>query len=89
MQDISIHSRLDVTTVVISISDENDNSPVFNPSYYNISISEDTAVGRELLRIQAVDHDSTTNGALTHSIESGNDHSTFFLDESKGSLSGH
>lgn len=86
VQDISIHSRLDVTTVVISISDENDNSPVFNPSYYNISISEDTAVGRELLRIQAVDHDSTANGALTYSIESGNDHSTFFLDESKGFL---
>ena len=86
VQDMSIHSRLDVTTVVISISDENDNSPVFNPSCYNISISEDTAVGSELLRIQAVDHDSTTNGALTFSIGSGNDHSTFFLDESKGSL---
>ena len=86
VQDISIHSRLDVTTVVISISDENDNSPEFNPLNYNISISEDTVVGRELLRIQAVDHDSTTNGALTYSIESGNDHSTFFLDESKGSL---
>ena len=86
VQDIRIHSRVDFTTVVISISDENDNSPVFNPSFYNISISEDTAVGRELLRIQAVDHDSTTNGALTYSIESGNDHSTLFLDESKGSL---
>jgi len=86
VQDISTRSRLDVTTVVVSIFDENDNSPVFNPSYYNLSISEDTAVGSELLSIQAVDHDSTTNGALTFSIESGNDHSTFFLDESKGSV---
>ena len=82
----SIHSRLDVTMVVISISDENDNSPEFNPSYYNISISEDTFVGKELLRIQAVDRDSTTNGALIYSIESGNDHSTFLMDESMGSL---
>lgn len=86
VQDISIHSRPDVTTVVISISDENDNSPVFNPTYYNISISEETVVGRELLRIQAVDHDSTTNGALNYFIETGNENSTFFLDESKGSL---
>ena len=86
VQDVSIHSRLDVTTAVISISDENDNSPEFNPPYYNISISEDAVVGRELLRIQAVDHDSTTNGALIYSIDSGNDHSTFLLDESTGSL---
>lgn len=82
----SIHSRLDVTMVVISISDENDNSPEFNPSYYNITISEDTFVGKELLRIQAGDRDSTTNGALIYSIESGNDHSTFLMDESMGSL---
>ena len=86
VQDISIHSRLDFTTAVISISDENDNSPEFNPSFYNISISEDTLVGKEMLRIQAVDHDSTTNGALVYSIESGNYHSTFLLDESMGSL---
>lgn len=86
VQDISIHSRLDFSTVVISISDENDNSPVFSPSFYNISISEKTAVNEELLRIHAVDHDSTTNGALTYSIESGNKNSTFFLNESRGSL---
>lgn len=86
VRDISIDSRLDVTSVVISISDENDNTPVFYPTRYNISISEATAVGRELLRVQAMDSDSTTNGALNYFIESGNENSTFFIDESTGFL---
>ena len=77
---------MDFTTVVILISDENENASVFNPLYYNVSISEDIVVGRELLRIQSVDHDSSTNGALTYSIESGNENFAFFLDESKESL---
>lgn len=86
VRDTSIGSPLDVTTVVISVSDENDNSPIFNPSHYNISISESTAVGRELLRIHAKDRDSTLNGALNYFIESGNENSTFFMDESTGFL---
>ncbi|XP_078376106.1 uncharacterized protein LOC144659523 [Oculina patagonica] len=86
VRDFSMDSRLDVTTVVIKISDENDNSPVFNPTDYNISISEATAVGSVLLRIHAKDRDSTSNGALNYCIESGNDNSTFFLDESTGFL---
>ena len=79
-------SRLDFTTVVITVSDENDNRPVFYPSRYNISISEATVVRRELLRVQATDKDSTSNGALNYFIKSGNENSTFFLDESSGFL---
>lgn len=86
VRDISMDSRMDVTTVVISISDENDNSPVFQPTHYNISISEATVVGKELLRLHASDIDSTSNAALNFFIESGNENSTFFLDQSAGFL---
>ena len=87
VRDLSMDSRLDVTSVVISISDENDNSPVFNPTHYNISISETTAVRRKLLRIHAEDRDSTSNGALNYFIESGNENSTFSMNNSTGFLS--
>lgn len=87
VRDLSMDSRLDVTSVVISISDENDNSPVFNPTHYNISISETTAVRRKLLRIHAEDRDSTSNGALNYFIESGNEKSTFSMNNSTGFLS--
>lgn len=86
VRDRSIDSPPDVTNIVISISDENDNSPIFNPSHYNISISEATAVGKELLRVHAKDRDSMLNGALNYFIESGNENSTFFMDESTGFL---
>ena len=86
VRDISEDSRMDFTTVAISISDENDNSPLFYPAYYDISISEATVVGTELLRLHATDNDSTTNAALRYLIESGNENSTFFLDESMGFL---
>lgn len=82
-----MESPTDFTTVVISISDENDNSPFFHPTYYNISVSEATPATTELLRLHASDKDSTTNAALCYFIESGDEKSHFFLDESKGLLS--
>lgn len=86
VRDISVDSRKDLATVIISISDENDNSPLFHPAHYNISISEATVVGNELLRLHAMDNDSTTNAALNFFIETGNENSNFLLDESTGVL---
>ena len=87
VREEKIESPTDFTTVVISISDENDNSPFFHPTYYNISVSEATATKTELLRLQASDKDSKTNAALFYFIESGDEKSHFFLEESKGFLS--
>lgn len=86
VRDISEKFRTDVTTVLLSISDENDNWPVFDPVNYTLSISEATAVGAELVKIYATDKDSTTNAALNYSILAGNENSTFALDESNGLL---
>lgn len=85
-QDISETFRMDVTTILLSISDENDNWPVFDPVNYTISMSEVTAVGAELVKIYATDKDSTTNAALNYYILTGNEDSTFSLDESNGLL---
>ena len=87
VRDVSIaDSRMDFTTIVIKVSDENDNFPVFDPSLYNVSISEATSVGRELLRVQATDEDSTSNGALNYFITAETENPIFLLDETSGIL---
>ncbi|CAL8364079.1 unnamed protein product [Lota lota] len=52
--------------VFIRVLDTNDNSPVFSQTTYDVSVSEDTAVDVELLRVRALDADDRAR--LTFSI---------------------
>ena len=45
-------------TVYINVADENDNSPIFDPSSYSIEVDEDAAVGSSLMQVAATDSDS-------------------------------
>ena len=55
-------------TVILTITDVNDISPVFKRDYYELSISENTAVGTTVGRIVAEDADSNENGRLRYSL---------------------
>ncbi len=54
-------------TLYITVTDVNDNNPMFNQTYYQVSIPEDTAVSNVIMRVLATDRDSTTNGMITYS----------------------
>ena len=54
--------------VNITVTDTNDNSPVFTNSIYNITVKEDIAINSSILHISAVDHDIGDNGAITYSL---------------------
>uniref|UniRef100_A0A4W3IWA4 FAT atypical cadherin 3a n=1 Tax=Callorhinchus milii TaxID=7868 RepID=A0A4W3IWA4_CALMI len=56
------------TQVHIKILDNNDNGPVFSKPNYEITISEDTFVGAEILHVKATDKDEKNK--LTYSIHS-------------------
>ncbi|XP_035677124.1 protocadherin Fat 4-like [Branchiostoma floridae] len=60
-----------VVGVTIWVTDENDNTPVFNPDNYIINIEEDVAVNSAFYMLRANDADSGTNADLTYSITSG------------------
>lgn len=47
-------------TVIIGITDSNDNGPVFQMPYYNASISEEAATGTIVLAVLALDQDSVS-----------------------------
>lgn len=51
----------DVCTVTISVSDVNDNPPVFNPSKLTASVSEFAPKGMSVIRASATDADSDLN----------------------------
>lgn len=45
--------------VIINIIDINDNSPMFEKDTYTVEVPEDVSAGKEILRVKAIDKDST------------------------------
>ncbi|OCT87852.1 hypothetical protein XELAEV_18021554mg, partial [Xenopus laevis] len=56
------------TTIVLSVSDVNDNPPVFSQSVYNAYIKENNEPGALLYTVFAIDPDEGSNSDLTYSI---------------------
>ena len=74
-----------VDEIIISVTDVNDESPIFLTTSYSINLNENTVPNQRLLKVQANDGDSSLNGnnRLTYSFEtrSTND---FSIDENTG-----
>lgn len=82
-KSISLSSN---TTVVIEVSDENDNAPeMFSPSS-KVEIAETAPVGHFVARFQAKDADLGPNRQLTYSVSNGNHHEAFKMDPIQGVL---
>uniref|UniRef100_A0A3Q3GQC0 Protocadherin-16 n=1 Tax=Labrus bergylta TaxID=56723 RepID=A0A3Q3GQC0_9LABR len=63
---------LSSTAVVhIVLQDINDNEPVFERNFYNVSIMENTALGTCILEVTATDSDGGSFGSITYSLGSG------------------
>ena len=66
----------------IRVVNINDNSPVFNPARYNVSIVENAKLDKQFVTLNATDLDPF--GSLTYTIVSGNNDSMFALDSKNG-----
>ena len=67
------------TSVDVTITDLNDNPPVFSMSMYNLTLTEETLFQTTILRLSATDDDHSVNSALTFSILEGNVNNTFSI----------
>ncbi|XP_060526655.1 fat-like cadherin-related tumor suppressor homolog isoform X2 [Cylas formicarius] len=76
-----------IATVNITVTDCNDNAPVFNQASYSARIREDASVGDKILQIVATDLDSGANGNVTYSIIHGDNQRRFAMDEQSGYVS--
>ncbi|XP_051506561.1 protocadherin Fat 2-like [Myxocyprinus asiaticus] len=76
----------DIATVIINITDVNDNPPVFNHSSYSTVIAEDISPGDMVLQVTAVDFDGPPNNLIIHSIVSGDRKQQFNIDPRTGHI---
>ncbi|XP_076876271.1 protocadherin-16 [Brachyhypopomus gauderio] len=75
--------------VEISLQDTNDNEPVFESTFYNVSIKENTAAGTCFLEVTAKDADGGSFGTITYSLGSGPSSSTptlFSINKESGQI---
>ncbi|XP_078660403.1 protocadherin Fat 4-like isoform X2 [Branchiostoma floridae x Branchiostoma belcheri] len=74
-----------MATVNITVVDQNDNAPVFDPTNIEAAVPEDAVPGAEVVVLTATDADKGLNAELLYFIHSGGD-GKFALDNSTGSL---
>ncbi len=85
-EDGGFPSLSNSTEVFVEVLDLNDNPPLFDSNSYQVSLPENAVLGTLVFQLPATDADSTSNGALTYSILSGNPRSVFSVAESLGGV---
>ncbi|KAK2720851.1 hypothetical protein QYM36_004658, partial [Artemia franciscana] len=59
------------TIVRVTIRDVNDNEPIFDQSFYNVSIAEDEVAGHCILKVSATDPDCGVNALVNYTVGEG------------------
>lgn len=72
--------------VMVTVTDCNDNVPVFSSSEYHAQVSENSQVGTRLVQVSAHDPDLGINSLLKYDIVSGNSKGHLKLDPHSGLL---
>ncbi|XP_030383915.1 protein dachsous [Scaptodrosophila lebanonensis] len=65
-------------TVLVTIHDVNDNEPIFDQSFYNVSVAENEPMGRCILKVSASDPDCGVNAMVNYTLGEGFKHLTEF-----------
>ena len=76
-------TRSSQAVINVSVSDENDNAPVFDPQSYSGTIAENT-LSDSILMVQASDSDSGVNQQIVYSILTTDDSFPFSINDSSG-----
>ncbi|XP_076362821.1 cadherin-related tumor suppressor-like [Tachypleus tridentatus] len=84
--DRGIPPRSTYVNVVIDVLDENDNNPVFNPTQYSASVSENASIGLSVIEASATDQDEGLSGQVRYSIVSGDPNHDFIISEDTGTI---
>ena len=70
--------------VMVTVLDENDNTPRFTSLFYQASVLENTAIMTNALQVTATDPDEGQNGLVTFAIVSGNTNDAFVINNATG-----
>ncbi|XP_077862376.1 protocadherin gamma-B1-like [Saccoglossus kowalevskii] len=72
------------TTIVIPVTDENDNAPTISAAQTSLTVQEHTPNGTEVAYVMAEDKDIGDNAMVTFTLEG--DGGMFTIDETSGSI---
>ncbi|XP_071495031.1 protocadherin Fat 1-like [Diadema antillarum] len=61
------------STVLVTVTDVNDNVPIFEDASYNVKVPENTPVDEPILRVMAMDADSDPNSQVVFSLGENDD----------------
>ncbi|XP_038061188.1 uncharacterized protein LOC119731947 isoform X4 [Patiria miniata] len=76
-----------VATVLVTVTDVNDNRPVFDFQNYADTVPEDAAEGQEIIQVGATDRDIGDNAVILYRIIQGNNDNNFQIDATNGIIS--
>jgi len=79
-------SKDSVVDVKITISDINDNKPLFNQPSYTVSIDEDASPSISVTKVFATDNDMGKYKEITFNIKTGNEDGKFKMNEKTGEI---
>lgn len=81
MDDLNPPTQIATTTLIITLLDANDNTPLFVQTSYQFNINEGGYSNNHfIIQVSATDPDSTTNGNVQYRIANGNTNSVFKID---------
>ncbi|KAG9259655.1 protocadherin Fat 1 isoform X1 [Astyanax mexicanus] len=80
--DLGLPQKSSSRLLDVKVTDANDNSPQFLQDSYSVEISENTAVGTEIIQVEAKDKDLGDNSVIKYSILADTDQ--FAIDEETG-----
>ncbi|NXY24023.1 PCD23 protein, partial [Atrichornis clamosus] len=83
--DLGSPSRSSTAQLYITVLDENDHSPLFAKTQYQISVTEDLEEGSAILELSASDEDDGLNGEVMYSLID-DTHGAFAIDSITGSI---
>ncbi|NXA88487.1 PCD23 protein, partial [Melanocharis versteri] len=83
--DLGSPSRSSTAQLHLTVLDENDHSPLFAKTQYQISVTEDLEEGSAVLDLSASDEDAGLNGEVTYSLID-DTYGAFAIDSVTGSI---
>ena len=86
LQATSLADVASLATITVVITDVNDNPPLPDSLWYNVSLSESTPILSPVVTVFGSDYDIYENGEFEFSVISGNDNGFFMLDSVTGEL---
>ncbi|XP_050668610.1 protein dachsous isoform X2 [Leptidea sinapis] len=74
--------------IFVTVTDANDNPPIFSVNSFEITVSEDANIGSSIMHLSVSDSDliGTINSAVVYNISSGNDERLFYIHPTSGVL---